>query len=283
MVTSTTRRSGPRTVVSRREGGRAVIRGGENTAAAAGSAAAAAHSVDIARAIAASVSYRDQLNFLEEPVEGVHPLLAYVGVASTLVALAAQVTDGAGSFDITILVDEVAEHGPLTIDGTLTNDVIAVDAPEGSKVEIEVSDLTGTVNSAFVQITHRPVAPDLIASLSESFPVACSDEVTAITTGTGKVTFRMPYAFTLTEVQGSMTTAPTGSSAIFDINKNGASIFSTRLSIDAGEKTSLTAAAPPVISTTSIAKGDEITADFDQIGSSVAGTGVKVYLIGNRA
>lgn len=37
--------------------------------------------------------------------------------------------------------------------------------------------------------------------------IACSDETTALTTGTGKVTFRTPYAFTVSEVRATLTTA----------------------------------------------------------------------------
>lgn len=113
-------------------------------------------------------------------------------------------------------------------------------------------------------------------------PIACSDETTAITTGNAKVTFRMPFAMTLTAVRASVTTAPTGSTIIIDINETGSTILSTKLSIDASEKTSTTAASAAVISDTSLADDAEITIDFDQVGSSVAGAGVKVYLIGTR-
>jgi hypothetical protein len=112
--------------------------------------------------------------------------------------------------------------------------------------------------------------------------IACSDETTAITTGTAKATFRMPFAFTLTEVRASVTTAPTGSTIVIDINENGSTILSTKLSIDASEKTSTTAATPAVISDASLADDAEITIDFDQVGSTVAGAGVKVFLIGYR-
>jgi len=37
--------------------------------------------------------------------------------------------------------------------------------------------------------------------------ISLSDETTDITTGTAKVTFRMPYAFTLTDVRASLTAA----------------------------------------------------------------------------
>lgn len=114
------------------------------------------------------------------------------------------------------------------------------------------------------------------------FGVACSDETTAVTTGTSKVTFRMPYAMTLTSVRASVNTAPTGSSLIIDINEEGVSILSTKLSIDADEKTSTTASSTAVLSDTSLADDAEITVDFDQVGSTIAGTGVKIWLLGTR-
>jgi hypothetical protein len=113
-----------------------------------------------------------------------------------------------------------------------------------------------------------------------AIPVAVSDETTALTTGTAKVTFRMPFAFTLTGVRASVTTAPTGSVLTVDINEGGVSILSTKLTIDATEKTSTTAATPPVISDTALADDAEITIDIDTVGSTVAGAGLKVYLIG---
>lgn len=111
-------------------------------------------------------------------------------------------------------------------------------------------------------------------------PIAVGDETTALTTGTAKVTFRMPHAMTLTEVRASVTTAPTGSTLVVDINESGSTILSTKLSIDASEKTSTTAATAAVISDTALADDAEITIDIDQVGSTIAGAGLKVYLIG---
>jgi len=113
--------------------------------------------------------------------------------------------------------------------------------------------------------------------------LACSDETSALTTGTSKVTFRLPYAMTLTAVRASVTTAPTGSTLVVDINEAGVSILSTKLSIDATEKTSTTAATAAVISDSALADDAEISIDIDQIGSTVAGAGLKVWLIGRRA
>lgn len=118
---------------------------------------------------------------------------------------------------------------------------------------------------------------------TEAIGIACSDETTALTTGTAKATFRMPYAFTLSAVRASVGTAPTGATLIVDINEGGTTILSTKLSIDASEKTSATAASAAVISDTALADDAEITIDIDQIGSTVAGAGLKVWLIGKRA
>jgi hypothetical protein len=112
--------------------------------------------------------------------------------------------------------------------------------------------------------------------------VACSDETTALTTGTAKVTFRMPHAMTVTSVRASLTTAQTsGSIFTVDINEGGVSILSTKLTIDNTEKTSTTAATAPVISDTALADDAEITVDIDQIGDGTA-KGLKITLIGTR-
>lgn len=123
-----------------------------------------------------------------------------------------------------------------------------------------------------------------IANLTnvQSIVVAASDETTALATGTAKVTFRMPYAFTLTSVRASLTTAQaSGSIFTVDINEGGTTILSTKLTIDNTEKTSTTATTPPVISDTSLADDAEITIDIDQVGDGTA-KGLKVALIGTR-
>jgi len=116
----------------------------------------------------------------------------------------------------------------------------------------------------------------------ESIIVAASDETTALTTGTAKVTFRMPYAFTLSGVRASLTTAQTsGSIFTVDINEGGTTILSTKLTIDNTEKTSTTAATAAVISDAALSDDAEITIDIDQIGDGTA-KGLKVVLIGKR-
>ena len=81
-------------------------------------------------------------------------------------------------------------------------------------------------------------------------------------------------------MQAALTTPQTsGSIFTVDINEAGATILSTKLTIDNGEATSVTAATPPVISDTALAKGAKVTVDIDQIGDGTA-KGLSVTLIG---
>lgn len=140
----------------------------------------------------------------------------------------------------------------------------------------------GAVTAGQTRVLNIPDRDVAANSFNEVILLACSDETTDLTTGTGKATFRMPFAMTVTGVSASVTTAPVGSTIICDINESGSTILSTKLSIDASEKTSTTAASAAVISDTALASDAEITIDIDQIGSSTAGTGLKVKIEGYR-
>ena len=116
-----------------------------------------------------------------------------------------------------------------------------------------------------------------------SFVIACSDETTALTTGTAKVTFRMPYAYTLDSVRASLTGAGGSSgTTTIDINEAGSTILSTKITIDYGDLTSVGASAAPVISDTALADNASMTIDIDAVTGDADETGLKVYLIGNK-
>lgn len=119
--------------------------------------------------------------------------------------------------------------------------------------------------------------------LLKGFPIvaAVGDEVTVLTTGTAKLTFRMPFAFTLTAVRASVNTVSSSGLVTVDINEAGVTILSTKLTIDANEKTSQTAATAAVISDANLADDAEITIDIDTAGTGA--TGLKVTLIGDPA
>jgi hypothetical protein len=118
---------------------------------------------------------------------------------------------------------------------------------------------------------------------TEVIVIPVGDESTALTTGTNKVRFRLPFAATLLAVRANVNTAPTGSTLIVDINEAGTSVLGTKLSIDATETSSTTAASAATITDSSLADDAEISIDVDQIGSTIAGAGLKVSLFVRRA
>lgn len=82
---------------------------------------------------------------------------------------------------------------------------------------------------------------------------------------------RAAQAMTVTEVRASLIDASSSGAVTVDINVNGSSILSTKLTIDATELTSVTAAVPAVISSATISDDDRITIDIDGAGTDARG------------
>lgn len=194
---------------------------------------------------------------------------------------------------------------PVSIGGTF-NGVVQADMLEGYTSRNFVGSavpVSGTWSRGNIVWYRQPVSNGYVGAVCVSggtpgtwqefglignvvFPVnigaACSDETTPITVGTNKITFRVPSSFTLTGVRASLTDAQaSGSIFTVDINQNGTSVLSTKITIDNGATTSTTATIPPVISTSAITDDSQITVDVDQVGNGTA-TGLKIWLIGTR-
>lgn len=112
---------------------------------------------------------------------------------------------------------------------------------------------------------------------------AISDETTTITTGTGKLSFSIPYAFNVVGVYGTINTASSSGTPTFDINEAGVTILSTKIVIDVSEFTDGSAGyqgtgAAAVISDSSLAAFSQITVDIDTAGTGAKGA--KVFIIG---
>jgi hypothetical protein len=91
---------------------------------------------------------------------------------------------------------------------------------------------------------------------------------------------RMSAAGTITELRyEAPLAAPTGSVLELDVLKNGTSILSTRLTIDAGEISSETAAVPAVISDATFAAGDVFTFSRTQADAGGTARGDRIFVI----
>lgn len=99
--------------------------------------------------------------------------------------------------------------------------------------------------------------------------------VSVSSAGTG---LRLPYAITIIGVAVSVDTAPTGADLIVDVNRNGTTIFS-----DQSQRPKVAAAATFGgetfgMTTKTAAAGDRLTVDVDQVGSTVAGAELTVFI-----
>lgn len=191
-----------------------------------------------------------------------------------------------------VLMNDIGEYpdSPTTTLTTANLTNVTLQLPtSGSYLLSDTSAATTTTKGAVELATDGETSASVVvqgndgrlaAARKVEIGLAISDEITALTTGTAKLTFRMPHALTLTAVRMSLTTVSSSGTPTVDINESGTTILSTKLTCDASEKTSTTAATAAVISDTALADDAEITVDIDTAGTGA--TGAKVWLIGTR-
>ncbi len=186
--------------------------------------------------------------------------------------------------------------GPVTSAGnatTITGKAITIamlaDGTDGELITWNACAVAATVgvgNCGEFLKSQGAGCPPIFATLpcgatpTESMMFAASDETTALTTGL-KLTFHMPYAFTLTDIKGSLTTASCCGVVTVDVSEAGTSIMTCcKVQFDACEATTETAACPPVLTDTSLANNAVMTICVDVAGMCAAG--LKITLIGTQ-
>lgn len=91
--------------------------------------------------------------------------------------------------------------------------------------------------------------------------------------------FVMPFDGYVVSVGATVDTAGTTNTTTIDVNKNGATIMTTKITIDSTEKTSRTAATSPLVNANlqNFNTGDIFTFDIDAI-STTAAKGLTVFI-----
>ena len=166
----------------------------------------------------------------------------------------------------------------------ITSDGILVYNEYNGKGLYYLADYTTFFNANSRAIPDTAWVNTKIGEVVFAISAATSDIDTDLSAGLNKAIFFMPFDMELKAgnegIFAGLGTQCAGSTFITDVNLNGTTILSTKISIDAGEDTSLTAATPPVISTTTLPKGGKITIDHDQVGAVTAGKAHTIYLKG---
>ena len=147
---------------------------------------------------------------------------------------------------------------------------LANDSVETAKIEagaVTLAKMDSAALEAPVVMRAVALATDLVAASStvlESFPLPFDCDFSS-------------------DPELYIDAGPTGSAAIFDIHLDGVTIMTTdKLSVDAGENSSTTAATPPALTTTSGTKGQIVTILCDQVGLTTPGTGAVVTMFMQR-
>lgn len=166
--------------------------------------------------------------------------------------------------------------------GTLVGDTLyAVRVGTGFDLYITSDPTLGTITAKKVNDTDiSGKAPLSGVGLPYDYPFAMGDEATALTTGQ-KISFHFPRAITITGIKADLSTVSSSGAVTVDVKKNGTTIFSTKITIDASEVDNSTAAVAAVLSVTTIAANDVITGHVD--GAGTGSKGLKVCIMGTLA
>jgi len=180
--------------------------------------------------------------------------------------------------------DSAGAFAWLSLSGlTISTTTLSVDAASDSaagKVELATAAETTTGTDA-----ARAVTPDGLAGSNfglEVVQILVSDpNGAAIATGDGKTYFTIPpklNGWNLVDADASVTTVSSSGTPTIQIHNvtDAVDMLSTRITIDANEKTSYTAIATPVIS---VSNDDVATGDILRIDIDVAGTGTKGLMV----
>lgn len=157
-----------------------------------------------------------------------------------------------------------------------------IETPVPVIADVPVGGTTGQVlaKNSNTDLDLEWVTPEVaeIPAEVQSFPMFVAGELEV---GTSAFGFVAPFDMNITEVQVAVEVAPTGAALIIDINDNGDTIYTTqanRPTIAIGDNTSAVEL-PDVIE---IGKGEMITLDIDQVGSTLAGSNLMVTITGEE-
>lgn len=163
--------------------------------------------------------------------------------------------------------------------GNSITNIETEDIASGSKSGSDATLITGTEGAAN-RLGMWNADGDLVeAPAYLLFGFALGDETTAMTTGE-KIATDTPGNCIITRVYVSVKTAPTGANMTIDVEDEGTSILNAVVSVTAGSNNGETSTFASAASSYTLTKGDLLTVDVDQVGSTIAGAGVKIYFYG---
>lgn len=157
-------------------------------------------------------------------------------------------------------VQTVNSKTPTSGDVTLTAADVSAIAVSQKAVANGVATLDG---AGVLPVSQLPSSVVTGGGLLMNF-----EQIGLLATATGQSRVRFPKAVSILNVAATVGTAPTGSSVIVDVNKNGTTVFTTQSNRPA-IGISANASSDTIPDVTALAAGDYLSVDIDQVGSIV--------------
>ena len=204
-------------------------------------------------------------------VDAKAPLASPTFTGTVTLPKAVNIKDTSADHEYQLGVSELAANRTVTLPLLTGNDTFMFkDFHKASSAEIN----TGTEDNKYV-------TPDGLAGSNigtRMIQVKVCDDATALTTGDGKIIFMIPEemnGMNLVKAHAMVSTVSSSGTPTIQIRNvtDGVDMLSTKITIDASEYTSYTAATAPVIDTSKddVATGDRIAIDVDSAGSGAKG------------
>jgi hypothetical protein len=115
------------------------------------------------------------------------------------------------------------------------------------------------------------------ANIMKILPYSYTGNV-AVSVGSFRLYNDTGAAWTITGIRTSVGVAPAGASIIVDVNKNGTTLFTTQANRPTIAAAANTSGNVTTMDVTSVAAGEYLTVDIDQIGSTTAGADLTVQI-----
>ena len=170
----------------------------------------------------------------------------------------------------------------FTTSASAVNELTIVNAATANAVELQATGGDTNIDAKFV-----PKGTGTFYGVRETWSYPLTDETTVPTTGVKYTTEPAPYDMKIEDVIAGLTVAGTGA-ALFtiDILKEDSvnantftTIFTTKITIDAAEFTSTTAAIAQALSVTTWEKGRRLQLKIDTLDTDNVALGAKVSLL----
>ena len=145
--------------------------------------------------------------------------------------------------------------------------------PSGNDIHVYAKDKSGTPTIYAINDGGT------VYELSEGRPTFVFTITGTMVTGTSLAPILVAHrALTIVKAYANVKTAPTGAALIFDIKKNGTSIWNSTPADRVEIAAAATSGTETSFDTTALTEGDTLTLDVDQIGSTVAGADATVQI-----